>query len=248
MQWKYNLWKDPNVEKADKILAVVYIIGTLIFPVSIIIWLIILWLVRGRKLPLIFKQNISFGLLGAIAIGIGLMWTHKSGMEGIERSQKEGWFTGVPKIVNSAKNMVWGKSGKSLDVLLNEHPLVEKGSIKWYFDDTTDPKTVILKFKSFNMSRESAKENLEKNKESLETLSGAIDNERMEALIDRIIRKNDYKITFVVGSQIVKVVDASIDSVPVAGDASFDTFVSNLERPEKDCVGFAVVDIFKLIY
>jgi len=58
--------------------------------------------------------------------------------------------------------MVWGKSGKSVDELLNEHPLVEKGSVKWYLDDTTNPKTVILQFSCFTVSKELVKELVKK--------------------------------------------------------------------------------------
>ena len=73
MQWRYNLWKDPNVEKTDKILSVVYIVGTLVLPISAILWLIILWLVRGKRLPLIFKQFITVGLILG-AIGAWMAW------------------------------------------------------------------------------------------------------------------------------------------------------------------------------
>jgi hypothetical protein len=88
-KWKYNFWKDPNIEKPDKILAVVYIVGTLLFPISAVIWLIVIWFVRGRRLPLIFKQFISVGLILG-AIGAWMAWHDANKAQ--TTAVQQGWF------------------------------------------------------------------------------------------------------------------------------------------------------------
>jgi hypothetical protein len=88
-KWKYNFWKDPNIKKQDKILTVVYAVGTLFLPISAVIWLIVIWFVRGRKLPLIFKQVISIGL---ILGGIGAWMAWHDAFKAQTVAVQEGWF------------------------------------------------------------------------------------------------------------------------------------------------------------
>jgi len=141
----------------------------------------------------------------------------------------------TPNMVDRAKNMVWSKLGKSLDVLLNEHPLVDKESVKWYFDDTTDPKTVILQFSCHDMTKEFTRK-------LAEEFYASGDEELIADSVNQMSSKiTNYKITFVVGSKIIKVVDCEWPEKPMGKNLSFDTFISNLERPDKDYVGFVVV-------
>ena len=116
-------------------------------------------------------------------------------------------------VVKSAKEMVWGNSGKSLDRLLSEHPLVERSSIKWLFDDTTNSKAVILEFSCFTVSKELA-------------IKWKADSQQPSI----------WKITFLVGSQIVKVVSISVNGEPYDAER-FGMFVKNLERTQRDYIG-----------
>jgi len=78
-KWKYNFWKDPNVGKTDKTWTVIYIISTLFMPLLAVIWLIVVWFVRGKKLPLIYKQFISIALiLGSVGASMAWYDAHKA--------------------------------------------------------------------------------------------------------------------------------------------------------------------------
>lgn len=139
--------------------------------------------------------------------------------------------------VTSAKNMVLGKSGKSLDMLLNEHPLVEKGSVKWGLDGTTNAKSVVLQFRCFTVSKDVVQKHRIANPGGGYTtiMNDSLDNDRMERASSQLVT---YKITFVVSGQTIRVIDANVDGQPLRGDASLDMFISNLEKPEKDYINF----------
>ena len=143
-------------------------------------------------------------------------------------------------MVDIAKGMVWGKSGKSLNTLLKKHPLVEKDSIEWYLDDTTDPEMVVLEFSCSSQSREFARKVLERAYGDLK--NG--DPDVLETYIDLQIVKEKYKIAFVVGSQIVKVTYILKDNEFLIPDKniSFDNFINNLERLEKDYISFWLIE------
>ena len=135
-------------------------------------------------------------------------------------------------MVDSAKNMVWGKSGKSLDALLNEHPLVEKDSIKWYLDDTVTPTEVMLKFTCVTASKEWTDTTW------ADMAEVNFDESYQYAIQEFASKPVRYEIIFVVGSQIVKVPRFIMNDKILIEPAFFNKFIANLERPEKDYIAF----------
>lgn len=69
--WNYNIWKDPNISKADRILLVISMLVTLAMPFSVIFWLIILFV--RKKIPT--KSKVTLAIILIIgAIGAWMMW------------------------------------------------------------------------------------------------------------------------------------------------------------------------------
>ena len=81
--WKYNPWKDPNVQSIDKGFNVVYILSTFVIPLLVFLWLIVIWFVRGKQLPTIYKKFITFCLIAG-SIGAAMCW-HDAG-EGLKKT------------------------------------------------------------------------------------------------------------------------------------------------------------------